>query len=203
MTERESAGNRSSTTTMRDAAGRLIELLDEVGDDVLAREKELAVALGEILALPDLDTVVANPVGERDGEEPLTGWLYQDGDLRIVRGRMPAGMDLDAHNHGTWNLFGVYRGAVKYTSYRRIDDRSVPYRAELEVAEDLIMRDGDVTVLPGPPHDIHAVLGLAPMTTTVLVARGHFDGARERYFPDRGCYLVQEGDGRGARVERG
>lgn len=183
-----------SVTTMRTYAGRLIELLDEVGDDVLAAEKELTAVLADILAMPGLDTVNATPAAIGvDDATATTGWLYNDGDLRIVRGRMPAGLDLAPHNHGAWNLFGVYDGALQYTSYRRRDDGQVPFVADLEVAEKRVMTHGDVTVLPGPPHDIHAVLGLAPMTTTILVARGAFAEVRERYHPDRGCYERSEG----------
>jgi hypothetical protein len=88
----------------------------------------------------------------------------------------------------------VYRGAVHYRSYRRLDDRAVPYRAELEVAEDRVMADGDVTVLPAPPHDVHGVAGLAPVTTTLLVARGAFAPLRERYLVDRGTYYLLPGE---------
>jgi hypothetical protein len=183
---------------MRDCALRLIELLDEVGDDVLSREKELAAAVGNVLALPGLETVNANPaLTSIDPGRASTGWLYQDGDIRIVRGNVPVAMAQQPHNHGSWNLFGVYRGAVKYRSYRRLDDRSVPYFADLEVVEDRIMSDGDVSVLPGPPDDIHAVMGLAPMTTTVLVARGSFDAVREHYIPEHRCYTRESGDAPG------
>ena len=181
--------------TLRDCALHLIELLDKVGDDVLAKEMELAEAVGNVLALPDLETVNANPsLTAIDPSRASAGWLYQDGDVRIVRGNVPVGMVQQPHNHGGWNLFGVYRGAVKYRSYRRLDDGSVPYFADLEVAEDRIMTDGDVSVLPGPPHDIHAVMGLAPMTTTVLVARGSFDEIREQYIPEHRCYTHERGD---------
>ena len=184
--------------TVRDCAARIIDLLDEVGDDVLAKEKELTRAVEDLLALPNLDTVVANPAWTATGDnEPTTGWLYNDGDVRIVRGTLTAGYTLAPHNHGSWNLFGVYRGAVKYTSYRRVDDRSRPYYADLEVAEDRIMSDGDVTVLPAPPHDVHGVIGLAPLTTTVLVARGRFSPVREHYIPEQRCYVNKHGDATG------
>lgn len=184
--------------TMRVLAGRVIELLDEVGDDVVSAEKELTAAMADILALPGLETVNATPAAIGvDDATATTGWLYNDGDLRIVRGRMPAGLDLAPHNHGAWNLFGVYRGAVQYTSYRRLDDGSVPFVADLAVAENRVMTDGDVTVLPAPPHDVHAVLGLAPLTTTVLVARGPFADIRERYYPERGAYVREGGPAAG------
>ncbi len=179
--------------SIRACAHQLIELVDKVGDDVRAKEDAINDAMRELLALPGLDTMVATPV--RADMHSGIGWIYYDGDVRIVRGIMPAGMHLDPHNHGGWNLFGIYRGAVHYRSYRRVDDRSIRYHAELALVEDRVMRDGDVTVLPGPPHDIHSVIGLAPQTTTLLVARGAFAPAREQYFPERNAYLVFEGDG--------
>lgn len=181
------------TGSIRECAARIIELLDKVDDDVLAEEHAINDAMRDLLALPGLDTMVANPT--RSPQHAGLGWIYYDGDVRIVRGTMPAGMRLEPHNHGSWNLFGVYRGAAHYRSYQRIDDGSVPFHAELRPLDDRIMRDGDVTVLPGPPHDIHGVIGLAPLTTTILVARGCFSPRREQYYPEHNAYLVFEGDG--------
>jgi predicted metal-dependent enzyme (double-stranded beta helix superfamily) len=176
----------------------LVELLDEAGDDVLSRQVELTACLQDLLSLPNLDSVNANPAWSNPSDDgPSAGWLYQDGDLRITRGRLPAGFTLPPHNHGAWNLFGVYDGAVKYTSYRRRDDRQVEYYADLEVADDRIMRASDVTILPAPPHDIHTITGLASLSTTILVARGTFAPVRERYLPDEQCYVLTEGEARG------
>ncbi len=186
---------------VRDCAGRLLEILDDVGDDVARREKDIVAVMEDLLALPGLDTVVASPVWTPDparaavgagnaGGGPTIGWIYQDTDLRIVRGTMTAGFEQIPHDHGTWNLFGVYRGACHYRSYRRVDDGRVPFRADLELVEDRVMTDGDVTVLPAPPGDVHAVVGLAPTTTTLLVARGAFAAQRHRYLVDRGTYYL-------------
>ena len=176
---------------VRDCAGRLLEILDDVGDDVARREKDIVAVMEDLLALPGLDTVVASPVWTpQQGTGPSVGWIYQDTDLRIVRGTMTAGFEQIPHDHGTWNLFGVYRGACHYRSYRRTDDGRVPFRADLDLVEDRVMTDGDVTVLPAPPGDIHAVVGLAPSTTTLLVARGAFDAERRRYLVDRGTYYL-------------
>jgi hypothetical protein len=80
---------------------------------------------------------------------------------------------------------------MHYRSYARLDDRSRPYYADLEVVEDRIMTDGDVTVLPGPPDDIHTNAALAPGTVTLLVARDEFSSMREQYLPDlKSYYLV-------------
>ena len=190
--------HRPVSSALRDLTRQLIDVLDEAGDNLERQHDELVVATKKILALDGLDTAVANPAWSGSTEEgAATGWLYQDGDVRIVRGTLPAGFTLPPHNHGGWNIFAVYRGAVKYTSYRRLDDRSTPWYADLGVAEDRIMTDGDVTVLPGPPHDIHTVTGLAPLTTTLLIARGRFSELREHYLPDEHCYVVRPGDARG------
>lgn len=174
---------------VRESVLRLIELLDAVGDDICEREKEITAVMQELLALPGLDEVTANPTWTEAAPGRATaGWLYYDCDVRVVRGRMPAGFAQTPHNHGSWNIFGIYRGAVHYRSYRRVDDRSRPYFAHLEVAEDRVMTDGDVTLLPAPPDDIHAVTALAPVTTSLLVARGPFDAVREQYLPDRDAY---------------
>lgn len=171
----------------------LIAALDKAGDHIEDQADELTRCMQEILALPGLDERVVNPTAA-NGQLADLGWLYQDGDVRITRGTVPAGFAQAPHNHGAWNIFGVYRGAVQYTSYRRLDDGSQPYRSQLEVAEDRVMLDGEVSILPEPPHDVHAVIGLAPQTTTLLVARGSFARTRQHHLPERGCYVELEGD---------
>jgi hypothetical protein len=181
----------SAKTAVRVHARQLIEVLDEIGDDVLRKEKEIISIMQSLLAVPGLDKVLANPSAAAAGGPFSTGWIYYDCDLRITRGIIDAGFVQRPHNHGTWNILGVYRGAMHYRSYERLDDGSRPFYADLVVAEDRIMTDGDVTVLPGPPHDIHTNAALAPGTVTLLVARDDFSATREQYLPDlKSYYLV-------------
>ena len=176
---------------VREHATELLALLDDVGDDVLRKEKEIIAVMQSLLAVDGLDTVLANPSAAAAHGPFSTGWLYYDCDLRITRGIVDAGFVQRPHNHGTWNILGVYKGAMHYRSYERLDDGSRPFYADLAVAEDRIMTDGDVTVLPGPPHDIHTNAALAPGTVTLLVARDEFSPMREQYLPDlKSYYLV-------------
>jgi predicted metal-dependent enzyme (double-stranded beta helix superfamily) len=171
---------------VRELAGRLIDVLDEVGNAVETAEKELTAIMEDILALPDIE---ARSALRSSGDGPFsTGWLYYDGDLRILTGLVPAGFVQKPHNHGTWNLFGVAKGAMHYRSFQRLDDRSQPNFADLQTSEDRILRAGDVTVLPGPPHDIHATAGLVDATVTVLVSRQQFNAVREQYLPELKSY---------------
>jgi len=177
--------------SVRDAMTNLIAVLDKVGDDVLSAEKDIVVAMQDLMTIPGLDTAStqSNTAAAEPGKA-TTGLLYYDGEYRLVRGMMPAGFAQRPHNHGSWNILSVYRGAMHYRSYRRIDDRNQPYVADLEVAEDRVMGEGDVTVLPAPPHDIHATAGLAPMTVSFLVARQQFGAMREQYLPELKSYYV-------------
>ncbi|TML09042.1 MAG: hypothetical protein E6G39_16935 [Actinobacteria bacterium] len=177
--------------SVRDAMTKLIAVLDEVGDDLLSAEKEIVVAMQDLMTIPGLDAVATQSnTGQVAPGKPTTGLLYYDGEYRLVRGMMPAGFAQKPHNHGSWNILSVYRGAMHYRSYRRLDNRDQPYVADLEVAEDRVMGEGDVTVLPAPPHDIHATAGLAPMTVSFLVARQQFGAMREQYLPELKSYYV-------------
>jgi predicted metal-dependent enzyme (double-stranded beta helix superfamily) len=185
------------TIGVRSFARGLVEILDEVGDDLPSRSKDIHRLMEDLLAVPGLESVIGSPQWAGDaGATASTAWLYYDCGIRLVRGRVPAGWFQQPHNHGAWNIFGVYSGAVYYRSYRRLDDRSRPYRAELEIDEDRVMTPGDVSILPSPPHDIHAVGGLATDSVTLLVGPGgRFADIREIYLPDKGAYYEGTGDG--------
>ena len=177
--------------SVRDAMTKLIAVLDEVGDDVLSAEKEIVVAMQDLMTIPGLDTVATQSyTPPLEAGRPTTGLLYYDGEYRLVRGMMPAGFAQKPHNHGSWNILSVYRGAMHYRSYKRRDSGDQPYVADLEIAEDRVMGEGDVTVLPAPPHDIHATAGLAPMTVSFLVARQQFGAMRQQYLPELKSYYV-------------
>lgn len=180
--------SKTERGAVRSCALQLIDILDEVGDDVLSREKEITAVMHELLAVPGLDTIVASPTSASSGGPFSTGWLYYDCDIRIVRGIVDTGFVQRPHNHGTWNIFAVYKGAMHYRSYARVDDGSQPFHAELRVAEDRVMTAGDVTVLPPPPGDIHATATLAPGTVSLLVAREQFNSVRQQYLPDLNAY---------------
>ncbi len=61
-----------------------------------------------------------------------------------------------AHNHNGWAMVGVIEGHERNTAYRRVDDGSRPWKADLQEA-------GIAEVAPGqsayviPPNDVHAV----------------------------------------------
>ena len=78
--------------SVRDAMTKLIAVLDEVGDDLLSAEKEIVVAMQDLMTIPGLDAVATQSnTGQVAPGKPTTGLLYYDGEYRLVRGMMPAG----------------------------------------------------------------------------------------------------------------
>src|SRR5665213_1031853 len=124
----------------------LTKLLDKAGDHIEAEAEAITECFTAILGLPGLDTAHVDPIPGDNPPGTTIGWLYHDGDVRITRGALPATFTQAPHNHGGWNIFGVYRGAVKYRSYRRNDDGSRKYFADLSPGEDRILVDGDITI---------------------------------------------------------
>ena len=102
-------------------------------------------------------------------DEPSARELYRDPQYGFVQmGHFhrpgPAGTP---HDHGPcWVLYGVYRGAIEITKYRRTDDGSVPGRASLEAVETVRVTDG--VVRPYLPGDIHATRALDPAGSVVM-----------------------------------
>ena len=179
--------------TVREAMADLIGVINGANDDVVAAEAEIKDKLRALVAVPGLDQMTG-PSTTPAGSPFTTTVVYYDGEFRVVRGTMPAGFVQRPHNHGAWNLLAVYKGAIHYRAFRRADDGTKPYHADLEVTEEWVMTDGDVTVLPGPPHDIHATAGLAPLTTTLLIAREQFLPMREQYLPEMKSYYLIDGE---------
>lgn len=121
-----------------------------------------------------------------------TWWLYYDGELNVIRSVLAKGARIPAHNHGAWNVTGVVEGALRYVTYHRADAGDVPGRAELHVAEDAVLCDGELLFCPPPPDDIHEVECLQDETMTILVAP-QFAEVREYYAPAEGTYVLRGG----------
>jgi len=172
-----------------EAMTKLAAILATTEGGILSREIEIKAMMRDLLAIPGLDQApVAEVTMTEDGQDVRLATLFNNGGLRLTRGRLPAGFIQRPHNHGAWNIFAVYSGAVHYRSYNRLDDRSKPYFADLGIAEDGVMYAGDVTVLPEPPNDIHVTIALAPENITLLIAPGEFAPRREQYVPELSTY---------------
>jgi len=92
----------------------------------------------------------------KEGEE-----LYRDPDRGFIQmGHIhPKGHKNQPHDHGPcWVLYGVYRGEIAITTYKRTDDGSRPGKATLETKEMHRLTPGVVyAYLAGEIHSTRAV----------------------------------------------
>ena len=89
-------------------------------------------------------------------------------DLCVFTMVVPPGEGTRVHNHLTDGWVGCVQGEQLERLFRRVDDRSRPDYAELEiVAEDRVSL-GELTPLSYPDHDIHQVLTTSPDSSVSL-----------------------------------
>jgi hypothetical protein len=102
----------------------------------------------------------------------------------------PANHQNQPHDHGPyWVVYGVGKGEVEITTYRRTDNASVPGRATLEKEHAARFIPG--TVRPYLIGDIHSTRALAPGSVVFRFLSGDIDRAeRCRYDLDRQTITV-------------
>lgn len=111
----------------------------------------------------------------------------EDGSLTLFSLVIPAGASTPVHDHLAWGLIGVYRGEQAEKIYARLDDGSDDEHAELAVAKELHVRQGDFYALLPPTDDIHYVTTVSETASvsihllandTACVWRHKFDPAQ-------------------------
>jgi predicted metal-dependent enzyme (double-stranded beta helix superfamily) len=102
-------------------------------------------------------------------ERPPARQLHRDaehGFLQMGHFHMP-GHGGTPHDHGPgWVLYGVYRGEIEITTYRRMDDGATPGQAKLEVKD--VVRVTPGTVRPYLPGEIHSTRAIDPQGSVVM-----------------------------------
>jgi predicted metal-dependent enzyme (double-stranded beta helix superfamily) len=173
---------------VRDVAMELISISDAAGPDPTGSFDEMRSTLERVLAIPHLERLGVPRKGNHFSDSL---WLYYDTRMSIVCGPLPKLFSVPVHNHGTWEVLALYRGAVKYTSYQRMDDGETDYYAKLEVEKDTILRGGDITMVPPPPHDVHGFTGLAEDTFAVSLIGNPMAPDRDYFYPDQEFYVTR------------
>ena len=89
------------------------------------------------------------------------------------------GRGVAPHDHQTWGVVVGIDGMELNINWRRLDDGSNPKFAELEVAEEQQISNGDL--VPILPDDIHSVRNEGESTSLSLHVYGHALSNLERY----------------------
>lgn len=99
----------------------------------------------------------------------------------------PTDAPTPVHNHNSWGIVCVVRGTDRYLRWEREDDGADPARARLRLADERILRTGDVLWFQEPPHDIHSQQAIgAPAWELVYFGRNPNTRPRAYFDPDSG-----------------
>ena len=172
---------------VRACALRIIEAMDRFASEPNKFSQSVVTALRD---LSDVDDLADMGVPRQGNNVANSQYLYFDGDLSIILFEVPADTAVPPHDHGVWEAFCVYRGAVQHKVYTRADDQTVAGYAELEVLEDRKMQPGDVAIV-APPADIHGFCADEPGTLGITVMAGAYKPDRHYYQPEANSYVIK------------
>ena len=153
----------------------LTEFIRDV-DRIVREEREPASLTGSVAPL--LRRLLHNP-GEIPPEFRKRGpgrqgryMLHRAPSFNITAVVWGPGDGTPPHNHETWGLIGVVDNEIQETRFRRLDDRSAPGRAVLEVKEVLRNRAGAVSILIPPDDEIHQMKNVTDWNTVEIHVYG-------------------------------
>ena len=166
-------------------------LSGEVGSDA-ERVERLRPAFEQLLGaegwLPQEFAQPDETSGMGGGIGQYALYRAENGSLSLFSLVVPAGATTPVHDHLAWGLIGLYRGRQAEIVYRRLDDGSDEGRAELEVALEQDLEQGEQLALQPPEGDIHRVTTISaePSVSIHLLANDTACIWRHRYDPDAG-----------------
>jgi predicted metal-dependent enzyme (double-stranded beta helix superfamily) len=173
--------------SVRKCAQGLGGILAAHDGDLSGFVEEATPLVQRLLARPDLLTL-GFPAG---GTHRIpVRILYWDGDLTILAGHEPAHEDVPVHDHGMWEMLGLYAGSLDHRLYERLDDGSVPGYADLQLVDETRMEPGDIVCVPEPPNDVHGFTPQTHDTWLVAIVPGWYADTRRYFDPERSSYYL-------------
>ena len=128
--------------------------------------------------------------------DPETGFsaflLHEEDDhrLTVLAASWIPGMGVGPHDHGTWAVVVGVQGNERNIRYKRMDDRSNPEYAELEVKEESIAGPGDLVCIRN--GGIHSVRNDSDAVTLSLHTYGYHVNHTKRFQYDLETCAVAE-----------
>ena len=110
---------------------------------------------------------------EPDEETGFSAFLLhedKDHSLAVLAASWIPGRGVGPHDHGTWAVVVGVEGVERNTRYKRLDDRSNPDYAELEIKEETVAGPGDLVCIK--KGGIHAVRNDSDKVTLSLHTYG-------------------------------
>lgn len=135
-----------------------------LGEDGLSEDR-----LFDLVSRLVVDSALLAPYIQFSDEGYARNVLYRDERFEAICLCWEPGQGTPVHNHGqSFGVVYVYEGALTVTGFRRLDDGTVPGRAELEPATQAIVAAGSIVMdrvasihrLGNPPQATRRVVSL-------------------------------------------
>jgi predicted metal-dependent enzyme (double-stranded beta helix superfamily) len=181
--------DRNSPSSIRQCVARMIravEAFEKNHDDHQLRNELLAATL------PVSQRADLYHIGTKRQANHIDNakWLYYDDQLTLELDQFPKGKFIPPHDHGVWEALVLCKGALKHTTYERIDDRSIEGHSELKIIEEVTMQVGDIAMVV-PPSDIHSFEALTDDTYALTIVGGEYSPLRHYYNLKNNTYAVR------------
>jgi predicted metal-dependent enzyme (double-stranded beta helix superfamily) len=174
--------------TIRACAQRFIAAQAEHGDDFAAFVEAATPACRELMERPDLLTL-GFQLGTHRTSIRL---LYGDGDLSIIVAHEPPRLPIPVHDHGMWEMLGLYQGRLEHRLYERLDDDSRPGFSQVREIDRRTMTPGDVLCVPPAPNDVHGFTAETDDSYLVAILPGWYNRIRRYFDVDNDRYFLRE-----------
>jgi predicted metal-dependent enzyme (double-stranded beta helix superfamily) len=144
-------GGSAVAYTTAELAGAIEATLAEGGSETRLMQR-VGAALREFLMAPELDLAKLRP---HPGLDVTTYLLHVSpaGSFSIAALVIRAGAKTPLHDHQTWTVWGAVRGRDRETRFERRGDGSL--FPDLVPLSTRIVTNPAVSLIPGPPGDIH------------------------------------------------
>ncbi len=163
------------------------------------RWRALSPILAELLADPSVVEASASwpDCVPADGRaENLL--FYEDPDFGfavngLTKGQARQGVRSRIHDHAhIYTLYGVLDGHERIERYNRLDDRSRPNYAEIELQSDKLVGPGEIDLVR--PYEIHTENTVGERTVAVIIRSEKSGGFNQgRYIPETNEYYESLG----------
>src|ERR1700676_3641758 len=99
----------------RDCAREIIASVEGADGDMDLVARECTAPVQRLMERPDLLTLGVDRLAVHSD---LAQYLYYDRGLMITISQFREGAVVPVHDHGTWEVVAVYRGAIEHTLFR-------------------------------------------------------------------------------------
>lgn len=176
-------------STVMEVANDLLAIIRRDGFDPTTVRKEITAAVQPfVTSHEELEKLYFEHGIMRPEPPDRSRMLFYSPELLFMLSRYGPDFRLPTHNHESWNVLLICRGEMHFRWYRRLDDRTVPGRARIEIVDDLMVRTGEVAFVAKPPHDIHQLEVTQEGTWMLTVQPCHEPPQREIYDAEEGTY---------------